>query len=224
MEAATPAQSGDAPRIRSGTAGARTRQAPARLLLVPSATNVRSLMPPRVLMLPGFGGRADQPILVQLERALAARGMECARVALARARPSPGLEREVDEARAHTLSDAGIGAYAGRSFGGRVLARLALDVVPRALVLLGFPVRSASGRRRTEDEAVLERLSCPTLIVQGAADPLGPVWTLERLAARNPRLELKVVRGASHAFGRHEQQAVEAAAEWLAGRLPAHPR
>ena len=170
-------------------------------------------------MLPGFGGGADQPVLLGLEHALLSRGLGATRAAVRRGRPSDGLAREVAEARAHAAADPGISAYAGRSFGGRVLARLALQTTPRALVLLGFPVRSAAGRRRLEDERVLEALPCPTLVVQGAADPLGPVRTLERLAVRNPRLELTVLRGATHSFGRREREAVETAAEWLAARL-----
>ena len=176
-------------------------------------------MAPRVLMLPGFGGRADQPILVQLERALVGRGLTATRAALPPGPPSPELEREVALAREIAGTDPTIVAYAGRSFGGRVLARLALVLEPRALVLLGFPVRSAAGRRRPQDEVVLAMLTCPTLIVQGAADPLGPVRTLRRLAAKNPRLELEVIASASHAFGRGQRQAIEAAASWLAQRL-----
>ncbi len=170
-------------------------------------------------MLPGFGGGADQPVLVALERALGSRGLGATRAALTRGRPSPGLAREVAEARARADVDPEISAYAGRSFGGRVLARLALETAPRALVLLGFPVRSASGRRRLEDERVLEALTCPTLVVQGAADPLGPVRTLEGLAWKNYHLELTVLAGATHSFGRREREAVETAADWLAARL-----
>jgi len=170
-------------------------------------------------MLPGFGGRADQPVLLQLEEALRQRGLSGLRAALPRGRPSPGLLREVAVARALARSDPAIHAYAGRSFGGRVLARLALATPPRALVLLGFPIRSATGRRRLEDEAVLERLRCPTLIVQGAADPLGPLRTLERLAARNGCLELRVLPGAGHGFGRSQGAAVSLAAAWLATQL-----
>jgi uncharacterized protein len=169
-------------------------------------------------MLPGFGGGADQPILVALERALGTRGLGATRAALGRGRPAPGLALEVAEVRARAEMDPEIAAYAGRSFGGRVLARLALETAPRALVLLGFPVRSASGKRRLEDERVLETLTCPTLVVQGTADPLGPVRTLERLAGKNPRLELIVLPGATHSFGRHEAAAVEMAADWIAAR------
>ena len=170
-------------------------------------------------MLPGFGGGVDQPLLLALERALGSRGIGATRAALTRGRPSPGLAREVAEARACVDGDPEISAYAGRSFGGRVLARLALETNPRALVLLGFPVRSASGQRRLEDERVLETLACPTLVVQGAADPLGPLRTLERLAGKNARLELTVLPGATHSFGRREREAVEAAADWLAARV-----
>lgn len=170
-------------------------------------------------MLPGFGGRADQPVLVALERALRDRGISAVRSALSRGRPSPGLTEEVAEARALLRAEPEIAAYAGRSFGGRVLARLALEAPPRALVLLGFPVRSQTGQRRLEDERVLETLTCPTLVVQGAADPLGPVRTLERLAAKNPRLELTVLQGATHAFGRQERSAVATAADWLLRQL-----
>jgi predicted alpha/beta-hydrolase family hydrolase len=170
-------------------------------------------------MLPGFGGRADQPILVQLEDALRERGLSALRAALPPGRPSPRLEREVDLARTLARSDAAIRAYAGRSFGGRVLARLALETSPRGLVLLGFPIRSAKKQRRLQDEAVLESLSCPTLILQGAADPLGPVRTFQRLAARNRRLELQVFPGAGHDFGRSQAAAVNLAAGWLAAKL-----
>jgi len=170
-------------------------------------------------MLPGFGGRADQPILLQLEQALSRAGLSATRAALPPGRPSPNLEREVAAAREIAEADSTIAAYAGRSFGGRVLTRLALELEPRALVLLGFPVRSAAGRRRTDDETALAMLSCPTLIVQGAADPLGPLRTFRRLAVSNPRLELEVIAGASHAFGRGQRQAVESAASWLARLL-----
>lgn len=174
---------------------------------------------PRILLLPGFGGRADQSILVQLEGALVARGLQALRASLKPGRPSPGLEREVAEAERLAGASTGVFAYAGRSFGGRVLARLALRTSPRALILLGFPIRSATGRRRPEDQAVLESLRCPTLVVQGARDPLGPVRTFQRLAARNRCLELRVVPGARHGFGRSQAAAVSAAAEWLAAQL-----
>ncbi len=170
-------------------------------------------------MLPGFGGSADQPILLALETALGARGLSSVRASLTAGRASPGLQHELDQARTLLRGDPAIAAYAGRSFGGRVLARLALETKPRALVLLGFPIRSQTGRRRLEDERVLATLPCPTLVVQGARDPLGPLRTLERIWVINARLVSGVLVGATHAFGRRERQAVETAADWLAARL-----
>jgi pimeloyl-ACP methyl ester carboxylesterase len=174
---------------------------------------------PRVLMLPGFGGGADQPILVALESALGPLGLSGRRASLPRGRPLPGLVREVESARGLLRADPDIAGYVGRSFGGRVLARLALLEPPRALVLLGFPIRSMNGTRRREDEDVLEQLQCPTLIVQGSADPLGPVATLRALTRKNAHLELAVLPGATHSFGRRQKQAVSFAAAWLAQRL-----
>jgi len=170
-------------------------------------------------MLPGFGGGPDQPVLVQLAAALRARGVSSIRASLSRGRVSPGLEREVEEAGELAESDPMIEAYVGRSFGGRVLARLALTMFPRALVLLGYPVRSASGVRRVEDEGVLELVGCPTLIVQGSRDPLGPIRTFRRLARTNERLELHLLPGATHHFGRRQAEAVSTAAEWLVDKL-----
>ena len=60
---------------------------------------------------------------------------------------------------------------------------------------------------------------CPTLIVQGDRDELGPLAVLERIAGQNPRIDLVVLRGAGHDFGSHDGEAIEAAARWLAGVL-----
>lgn len=163
----------------------------------------------RVVLVPGFGGTASQPLLVRLSKLLAAQGFETKRVTLPRGRPSRGLAVEVAALEQH-----GAEAYVGRSFGGRVCARAAARV-PR--VLLGFPVRPP-GRPRPEDEAALLALRSPTLILQGSEDELGPVEVLEGLCARNPALELEVIDGAGHAYGRHEKRVLERAAEWMVGK------
>ena len=56
---------------------------------------------------------------------------------------------------------------------------------------------------------------CPTLVVQGDTDELGPFAILERLAANNPRIDLVRIAGAGHDFGAREPEAVAAAARWL---------
>lgn len=166
----------------------------------------------RVLLLPGFGGAASQPVLVKLERRLVALGFECRRLAPPRGRPTPGLEREVAWLRAHLDAAPGPVAVVGRSFGGRLGVRVADRLA--ALVLLGFPARPP-GKRRPLDEQALVAAPCPTLVVQGTKDPLGPMRVIQALAAKNPRVEVLPVRGAAHGFGRHEPAALDAAAAWL---------
>ncbi len=107
-------------------------------------------------------------------------------------------------------------ALIGRSFGGRVCGRLAAAEPDRAaaLVLLGHPI-APPGRARPADELALETVRCPTLIVQGDADRLGPLAVLERIAAANPRVELRVLPGVGHTFGRQESTAAALATAWL---------
>jgi predicted alpha/beta-hydrolase family hydrolase len=85
---------------------------------------------------------------------------------------------------------------------------------PAALVLLGHPI-APPGRPRPADEAALASITCPTLVVQGDRDELGPLPVLERIAAANPRLELSVLAGTGHDLGRVENEAVDRAVDWL---------
>ena len=86
---------------------------------------------------------------------------------------------------------------------------------PDALAVLGYPI-APPNRARPEDEAALLALRCPTLIVQGDHDELGPLEVLECIAAQNPNITLAVITGAKHSYGRREGEAVEATAQWLA--------
>jgi predicted alpha/beta-hydrolase family hydrolase len=168
------------------------------------------------VLLPGFGGGADQPILVKLSAKLEALGFTCERLTLGRQRPSRGLEREMAVLAAVATPRS---VLIGRSFGGRVCARFAVAHGARAVVLLGFPVRPP-GKRRPEDEAALKALRCPTLVVQGDRDELGPLPLLRRLARANAALTLHVLPRTPHAFGRQEPAALETVVRWLAS-LPA---
>ena len=97
-------------------------------------------------------------------------------------------------------------------------ARLAADEPPAALVILGHPI-APPRRPRPEDEAALSRVGCPTLIVQGDRDELGPLGVLQRIAASNPVVELHVLPNTSHEFGHRQAEAAQYAAEWLARTL-----
>jgi len=174
------------------------------------------------VLAPGYGGTADQPILKKLASALASFGIESRAVTFRTrgSRPSREYALELDDLRAArgALGDAERIALVGRSFGGRMCAFLAEREPPDALVILGHPIAPPE-RPRPRDEAVLAAITCPTLIVQGELDELGPLAVLERIAGRNPRIDLVTIAQAGHEFGAAEVEAVAAAARWLDGVL-----
>jgi uncharacterized protein len=182
-------------------------------------------MPGRAAVLaPGYGGTARQPILRSLAESLTGFGIDSRAITFATrgSRPSPRYERELADLRAARDALAAAGndrvALVGRSFGGRMCAFLAEVEPPAALVVLGHPL-SPPGKPRPRDEAALAAMRCPTLVVQGDHDELGPYAVLERIAATNPRIDLVRIAGAGHEFGAREREAVAAAARWLDSML-----
>jgi uncharacterized protein len=169
----------------------------------------------KAVLVPGFNGTARQPLLVRLARALKDVGIEATAITLKARRPTPDLGLEIAQ-----LKKAAKGAQVlvGRSFGGRVCARLAVEQPVAALVLLGFPVRPP-GKPRPLDEAALKALRCPTLILQGSADELGSPQLLRQIAGDNAFVTVEEVEGAGHTYGKHEQAVIARAAQWLSQRL-----
>lgn len=172
------------------------------------------------ILLPGFGGTARSPVLLALARRLRAIDVGSRRFAPAAGRPSPGLRREVEAVAALRRRLPGPHVLIGRSFGGRVCARLAQRDPPTALILLAFPVRPP-GRRRPDDERALASARCPVLVVQGDRDELGPLRVVRALARRNRRVELAVLKGAGHSWGSQEAVALDGVVDWLDRRLAA---
>jgi uncharacterized protein len=176
------------------------------------------------VLAPGYGGTARQPILRALADALGAFAIASRAVTFATrgSRPSAGYERELADLRAARDALVAEGndrvALVGRSFGGRMCAFLAAREPPAALVVLGHPI-APPGRPRPRDEAALAAVTCPTLIVQGDHDELGPYAVLERIAGTNPHIDLVAIVGSGHEFGRQEREAVGAAARWLDSML-----
>jgi predicted alpha/beta-hydrolase family hydrolase len=172
------------------------------------------------VLAPGYGGTAEQPILRKL--AVALDGFDIASRPITfrtrGTRPSKDYASEVEDVRAARDLLRGEGyeriALVGRSFGGRIAAFLAEREPPDALVILGHPIAPPK-RPRPRDEGALAAAACPTLVVQGDSDELGPFAVLERIAANNPRIDLVRIAGAGHDFGASEPQAVAAAARWL---------
>jgi predicted alpha/beta-hydrolase family hydrolase len=143
-------------------------------------------------------------------------------ISYSRSRPSGDFQAELDDIR--KARDALISrgaeklALVGRSFGGRMCTRLASIDAPDALVLLGHPI-SPPNRPRPDDEAALAAVRCPTLIVQGENDRLGPLDVLERIAQMNQAIELSVLKGVGHQFGPRQAEGLERAVAWLVERL-----
>jgi predicted alpha/beta-hydrolase family hydrolase len=174
------------------------------------------------VLAPGYGGTSEQPILVALAARLVAVGIASLPISYTRAKPSGDYRSELDDVRRarDVVRAEGVErlALVGRSFGGRMCARVAAAEPPDALVLLGHPI-SPPGRPRPEDEAALAAVGCRTLIVQGDRDILGPLDVLRRIALSNPAIELVVLDGVGHQFGPRQAFAIERAASWLVATL-----
>ncbi|MFT3707755.1 MAG: alpha/beta hydrolase [Archangium sp.] len=168
-------------------------------------------MKPRVVLLPGYQGSADQEILVRVEKALPE--FECLRIAPPRLKVTPELDAYVDWLEGEVKSIRAPLIVVGRSFGGRLAIRLAARRSLAGVVLLGFPIRPPD-RPRPLDEAALSALECCTLIVQGSKDELGPLRVLKPLIAGKKHVTLEVLKGAGHSFGSKEKQAIECVARW----------
>ena len=171
------------------------------------------------VLAPGYGGTAEQPILRALARRLTAFGIDSHAITFRTRgkRPSREYVSELEDLRAaRDALRAGHEkvALVGRSFGGRMCAFLAAIEPPDALAILGHPI-SPPDRPRPADEDALQGMRCPTLVVQGQHDELGPLAVLQRIALVNPLIDLAVIEGAGHDFGPQESGAVDQVARWL---------
>jgi predicted alpha/beta-hydrolase family hydrolase len=176
------------------------------------------------VIVPGYGGRETQRIVMALAKRLDAAGIHARpTTVMSGSRPSREYQVEIaalraarDELRA---SHPGPIALVGRSFGGRICAFLAALEPPDALVVLGHPI-APPDRPRPRDEAALASVRCPTLVVQGDRDELGPLAVLQRIAAGNPLIDIVAIADAGHELsGKAEHEAVEHAGRWLESRL-----
>jgi uncharacterized protein len=174
------------------------------------------------VLAPGYGGSSQQAIVQAMATRLERHGITARPISYSRARPAGDFAPELDDLRRvrNELLEHGarMVALVGRSFGGRMCARLAANEPPPALVLLGHPI-SPPNRPRPDDEAALQAVRCPTLIVQGDKDALGPLSVLQRIARLNPAIELFVLKGVGHQFGARQAEGLEYAATWLSERL-----
>ena len=167
------------------------------------------------VVVPGYGASPEQPIVQAMAAQLTAVGIQALPIGFSRKSPTEPFAQEIEELRrARDSLGAERVVLVGRSFGGRVCARVAASEPPSALILLGHPI-APSGRPRPEDEAALSKVTCPTLVVQGDRDRLGPLDVLRRIAAVNHNVEIYVLKGVGHNFGPRQREGVEHAAAWL---------
>ena len=171
------------------------------------------------VLAPGYGGTAAQPILRALARRLTEFDIASQAITFRTrgTRPSREYASELDDLRAARdalRAEHEKVALVGRSFGGRMCAFLAAIEPPDALALLGHPI-SPPDRPRPADEDALQGMRCPTLVVQGQHDELGPLAVLQRIAVVNPLIDLAVIEGAGHDFGAKESLVVDQVARWL---------
>jgi predicted alpha/beta-hydrolase family hydrolase len=146
-------------------------------------------------------------------------GITSKAISFSRARPGVDFAQELEDLRrARDELGATKLALVGRSFGGRMCVRLAAVEPPQALVVLGHPI-SPPNRPRPDDEAALAAVCCPTLIVQGEHDHLGPLDVLQRIASGNANIEIIVLRGVGHQFGARQAEGIDRAATWLVETL-----
>ena len=88
----------------------------------------------------------------------------------------------------------------GKSMGSRVGCHLALDEPVQAVVCLGYPL-CGGGKPEKMRDAVLRKLTTPTLFVQGTRDPLCPLDLLEDVRREMPAPnEVCVVEGGDHSL------------------------
>ena len=139
--------------------------------------------PCNVVLAHGAGQPLDSPFMNTFAEGLADAGLRVARfefpymaarrtegVKKAPDRPDVLLQTWRDAVRA--LGGARQLVIGGKSMGGRIASMIAEEIGARGLVCLGYPFHAA-GKPAKNRTSHLEKLSTPTLIVQGTRDIMG---------------------------------------------------
>jgi alpha/beta superfamily hydrolase len=172
--------------------------------------------------LPTHGGTMRNPLMATLARVAADRGWYALRfnfrgVGASSGEWSDGREEHVDvaDAVAHARQIAAqlpLGAV-GFSFGARMLARWLIDGGrPDAFVLMGLPIRSATGGRETP-----VRIPPSSTIVNGSNDEFA---TPDELRNAYPEANVIAIPDTDHFFAGKRDEAARVVMEQLALTLP----
>ena len=180
-----------------------------------------------LLLTPGAGASADQPVLVAIDRAAAAIGFVVERIdfpyrlAGRRGPDRPAvLEATVREAaealakRTKTGTDALV--LGGRSMGGRICSQVvAAGLTAAGLVLISYPLHPP-GRPDRMRTAHLPDIRVPCLFVSGTRDAFGTPKELEEATSVIPGPVTHVwLDGGDHSLRRRDDDVVTAVAKWL---------
>ena len=186
----------------------------------------------------------DSPFLQNIARLLAAHGIAIIRFEFAymaqrrsggKRRPPPKAEALCDEylCAVETCGASGPLLIGGKSMGGRVASLVADDLYRQrrivGLVCFGYPFHPPKKPAQLRT-AHLSDFQCPTLIVQGEADPLGTRSEVESYSL-SPAIQVQWIAGADHdlapnagwalpkaeAHAQALHQAATAAARFIAG-------
>jgi predicted alpha/beta-hydrolase family hydrolase len=165
-----------------------------------------------VFLAPGASGTVEtmKPWLDGLAR----RGFTAHGVSLPRGRAEAAVPayRAAVAAAGVALRDAVIG---GQSFGGRVASLLAADESPAGLILLSYPLHRPGdpGQLRTEHWS---RISCPTLLLSGEADPFARISLLSAAVGDLTDAQLFTYPRVGHGLGRVIEDALDRLSDFLA--------
>ena len=172
-------------------------------------------MPNCLILTHGAGSNRDAPLLVAVDDALRAAGLEVRRVNLffRQARPSgsprPGDAERDREGLANAVRQAGQ-EYGGRvflgghSYGGRQSSMLVAEQpgLVSGLLLLSYPLHPP-GRPEQLRTAHLPNIQTPTLFIHGVRDPFGSLDELRAAIALIPaRTLLLEIPSAGHELAR----------------------
>jgi predicted alpha/beta-hydrolase family hydrolase len=136
------------------------------------------------------------------------RGLAATTVALPVGKAERAIEpyrRQVDD-----YSNAVIG---GQSFGGRVASLLAAEAVPRALVLLSYPLHRP-GHHQELRTAHWPSITCPVLLLSGESDPFGRIDLLRDAVRLLPHAQLISYPRVGHGLRAVVEDALDRVAEF----------
>ena len=164
----------------------------------------------KVFLAPGATGGASS--LRPYVDGLAARGVVVEPVSL----PGGNAERAVPV----YLQQSGWGpdvVVGGRSYGGRVasLAAAAPEHDFAGLLLLAYPLHRPGFPEQLRTDH-WPRIRCPVLLIQGESDPFGSPEEIRREARKLPEAQVVTLPGTGHGLKERLDDALAAAADWLA--------